>query len=539
MIIKKVFLRHLFIKFFIALLAIALFVKADVIDHTQIEMVLSNMGEVVNTSGDEFYPTITADGTKMVFSVRPKEKENSDIYMSVFKNGAWQRPQPISEINTNHDEQTPYISPDGKLIIFSSNREGTIRPLKIPGEIYYYTNDLYITKFENGRWSTPIRLTGDVNTEENERAPSLSRDGKILYFSRYPGDSIEKSKIYQAELEGNNTSKVQLLPHPINSGYSDFGLLESRNKPGFYFSSSRPGGRGLWDIYYVSFTNGRYGKPINLGFPVNSEANDLTITEIGNVVFFCSDRAGGIGNTDIYTITLSPKVFQSPDTGFAISVINKQTRQPVAVEFRIEERKVYGKSSKDERIYAQKSDAFGKLEIKVSPTTKEVILHVNDERFEPLRQQLIPEEGIMKNISVFVTPFQPEEISAEIEAPAIQFRPIYFDFASSKIPMREMPNVLSIIQKLRNNPSLCVKIIGHTDAKGREFRNYHLGLKRAKAIKEAFVNFGLSRFRYKLESKGESEPSNEYLITGQEQFNRRVEFELIDCKEIDDDEELP
>lgn len=514
-------------------------VMADIIDHSHTEMMLSNMGARINGPGDEFYPTITADGSRMVFSIRPLQKDNSDIYMSIFTNGAWSQPQPMKELNTSFDEQTPYISPDGTIIIFSSNREGAIRPPKHPGKVYYYTNDLYISRFTDGRWSEPEHIEGDVNTEENERAPSLSRDGKTLYFSRYPGNNIEKSKIFRAKLSENEAVDVEPLPAPINSGYSDFALMESNNKPGFFFSSSRPGGYGLWDIYFVSFIDEKFGEPINLGKPVNSEANDLTITEIGRVVFFCSDRNGGKGNTDIYTVTLSPKIFRIPDTGFIFSIRDKETRRPVSSEFSI----VIRTQSKDgklpEKRLRQKSSAAGILEVKVPGESKEIILHAEDENYEPFRKSYIPSAGEMKKDVILLSKFKAEEVPVEKEVKAHTFQPIYFDFGSSKISIKEMPHVMDLVHTLRSDQSLCLKIIGHTDSRGKESANIRLGMKRAQAVKQALMNFGLSRFRYKLESKGESTPSDEYLVTGEHRYNRRVEFEIIDCETIDDEEDLP
>lgn len=525
--------------FFALMLMCAPLLMADIIDHSHTEMVLSNMGPIINGAGDEFYPTITVDGSRMVFSMRPLNKDNSDIYMSVFKNGAWSQPEPLKELNTSFDEQTPYITSDGTTIIFSSNREGSIRPAKIPGQVYYYTNDLYISKYANGRWSEPEPIKGDVNTEENERAPSLSRDGKILYFSRYLGNNIEKSKIFRSKLSGNASSDVEPLPEPVNSGFSDFALMESNNKPGFFFSSSRPGGHGLWDIYFVSFIDGKFGTPINLGAPVNSDSNDLTITEIGHVVFFCSDRKGGKGNTDIYTVTLSPKIFRIPDTGFIFSIRDKETKRPLSSELSI----AVKTSSKDGKTtvksFMQKSTPAGIIEIKVPGESKEIVVESVDEQYEPFRKTYTVSAGEMKKEIIILSKFKAEEVPIEKEVKTITFRPIYFDFASSKIPMNEMPHLWNVLRTLRTDTSLCLKITGHTDSTGGESANLKLGMKRALEIKRVLINFGLSRFRYKIVSEGERSPSAKYLITGQNRYNRRVEFEVIDCESIDDEENIP
>ncbi|MBP7585423.1 MAG: PD40 domain-containing protein, partial [Spirochaetes bacterium] len=261
-----------------------LILRADLVNRADTVMTIRNMGATINGVGDEFYPTITSDGKTMVFSLRPKNRENSDIFISYHKNGAWTAPKAMEDLNSDADDQTPFISPDGNFILFSSNREGSQRPPKKEGSVYYLTNDLYIAHKEGEGWSEPERIEGDVNTADNERAPSMSKEGKMLYFSRYPANSLEKSIIYQATLGRDGFGDVRPLPAPVNSGYSDFALMPSNNKPGFFFSSSRPGGRGLWDIYYVHYIDGEFSEPINLGSPTNSEFNDLTVTEVGNVI---------------------------------------------------------------------------------------------------------------------------------------------------------------------------------------------------------------------------------------------------------------
>jgi outer membrane protein OmpA-like peptidoglycan-associated protein len=185
------------------------------------------------------------------------------------------------------------------------------------------------------------------------------------------------------------------------------------------------------------------------------------------------------------------------------------------------------------------SNKAGILEVKIPTETKQIIVESTDEHFEPFRKKYVPSIGEMKNEVILLGKIKEEEIPVEETKKEITIRPIYFDYASSKIPMREMSHVWNIVRLLRSNPTLCLKITGHTDSTGSESANTRLGMKRAAELKRVLMNFGLSRFRYKLASKGESQPSDEYLLTGQHRFNRRVEFEVIHCENVDDDENFP
>ena len=528
---------------FLALLA-PLLLRADLINTSDTVMILKNMGSSVNTAGDEFYPTITADGKTMVFSLRPQNGENSDIFMSNFKSGAWSRPVPVRELNTTFDDQTPFISADGNFILFSSNRESALRPPKSEG-VYYLTNDLYISRREGGRWTDPEWIDGDVNTVDNERAPSLSRDGKTLYFSRYRGNSLEKSVIYQAKLGAQGFGDVRPLPAPINSGYSDFALMPSNNKPGFYFSSSRPGGRGLWDIYYVHYIDNKFSDPINLGAPTNSEFNDLTVTEIGNVIYFCSDRDGGKGSTDIYTILLSPKIFRVPDTGFKFTATEKESGRAVSASFKVTMRSADTKKKKSEKLIEKKSGTDGRFDVKIDAGVTEVLVASSDSRYMPYSKSFTPVAGEMKKALIKLgklavkAPEPVEELIVEAEPPAQDYRPVYFNSGSARIRMKDMPYLREIAKKLRSDDALCLRLTGHADSVGRESNNQRLSVRRAAAVKSALMHFGVSRYRFSVAGKGESEPSLRYKDTGKRLYNRRVEFTVIDREQVDDDEAMP
>jgi outer membrane protein OmpA-like peptidoglycan-associated protein len=519
----------------IAALAVVVSGVAETIESPTREMMLSNMGREVNSAGDDFFPTITADGSTMVFSKRPDNEESSDIYISTHVNGTWTKARPIDEINTKLDEQTPYISPDGKMLLFSSNREGSIRPPRDGGKVYFLTNDLYVSYKKGGEWSPPQRLSGEVNTVDNERAPSLSGDGKILYFSRYRGDDIYSSKIYSATLDGISTGNVAPLPQPINSGYSDFAFMPSHSRPGFYFSSSRPEGLGLWDIYFVSYINNEFGIPINLGEPINSEFNDLSITEVGNVIYFCSDRNDGLGKSDIYTIAISKKVFQIPDTGFKLYVVDKKSRDAISTKLDVSVARDAGEDDGADKKFVVESDGNGIGEFKIGFYSKLVTVKPADARFGQKVIRLDPAAGEIKSVIIELEKAvkQEEAPKLAVESPApprdYRFGPIYFEYRSSEIPGKEHSHVRKIAGVLKGGKDLCVKIAGHSDPKGSWRYNMKLGYARALAVKNALVKNGLKNIKYDVISLGEGRPSALYRKTGRQEYNRRVEVTVEEC----------
>lgn len=150
------------------------------------EKPLINLGYPINTTGDDFSPSITADGKTMVFNSRERSEHNHNIYIMHFKNGRWTKPIPIKEINSQYNDETPFISTDGSVLVFSSDREGSIRPSITSDKKVRITYDIFISRSRKGKWTRPVRVPGTINTGNNERSPSISHDKKHLYFTRFP-----------------------------------------------------------------------------------------------------------------------------------------------------------------------------------------------------------------------------------------------------------------------------------------------------------------------------------------------------------------
>lgn len=256
-----------------------------------------NMKFPINSSGDDFSPSLTADGKTLLFNSKLKNEEYHNIFKSRFMNGRWTTPEYFEILNSRYDnDETPFISPDGTLIVFSSDRQnhgGRFSSRKM-------TYNIYFSRKVEGKWTEPEPIPGDVNSKNNERSPCLSPDNMILYFSRWPYKNIRKSKIFRAVFKNGRYTDVMPLPKPINTGNYEITFTPSHLRSGFYFSSRRKKGFGGWDIYFAYYIDGQFTKVVNLGPEINSPGNDLFMTEVGNRLYFSSNRVGGYGKYDIY-----------------------------------------------------------------------------------------------------------------------------------------------------------------------------------------------------------------------------------------------
>ena len=284
-----------------------------------------NPGFPVNTEGDDFYPTITEDGRLMVFNSKLPSEKSHNIYICRLEKNGWGKPQYMKDINSSANDETPFITPDGKTLLFSSDRDGSLRPSKTADGRIRITFDIYISHFIKDKWTKPQQVKGDVNTILNERSPSMSRDKKIIYFTRWPFRRLRDSVIMQAEFHYDRYIHSSPMPSIINSDNYDIGLRPSINRPGFFFSSRRPGGLGGWDLYFIEYKNGLLGNPINLGSGINSINDEIALTETGDMLYFCSNRSNGLGRYDIYAAQ-TPSVLKKIKIGRISTVKVEDTR---------------------------------------------------------------------------------------------------------------------------------------------------------------------------------------------------------------------
>jgi hypothetical protein len=191
------------------------------------------------------------------------------------------------------------------------------------------TFDIYISYFGDGRWSEPVLLTGDINTTMNERTPSLSPDGKFLFYTRWPYKNPGKSRIFMAELRNGNYVNSKELPETINSGNFEVAFIPSYKSKRYYFSSMRNGGFGGWDIYYTTMTAKGFATPVNAGPTINSVFDDLYLAESSSDYVICKNAFGGLGGYDIYVSSDSARVQESVSTGR--TAYSKDTKLKISV----------------------------------------------------------------------------------------------------------------------------------------------------------------------------------------------------------------
>ncbi len=271
----------------------------------------------INTNLNEFGISLTDDGNILYFYSKRENSNYTDLYKSTRTGDEWPRGDEIEILNSNFDDQSPFILNKEEGILFSSNRDGAIEFQLANGKIGV-SRDLYFSKKVNSSWAEPIALPRTVNTEKIEENPFLFNDR--LYFTRYPFGQVAEADIFVAAYKNKTWEKATILPEPINTPYSEIAATIGKDGKTIYFSSNRPGGFGGYDLYKSTLlADGNYSKPINLGPEINTTGDEAFYLEAGDGLTFYFCRKTG-RDYDIYSNLSNP--FQELEKGKSISLDN-------------------------------------------------------------------------------------------------------------------------------------------------------------------------------------------------------------------------
>jgi len=255
---------------------------------------LKNLGPNINSSARDERPTFTGDGKVMYFSSDREGVYN--IYMSRFENGEWQPAEKLpSPINTSGHDYDAFITRNGKTLYFVSNREG--------GE-KYWDCAIFVSHLENGKWSKPVKLDKELDVPGlPDWGPSLTEDESLLFFSsgRKPAKK-EQVQIWMVKKQNGKWGNPEFLPEPVNSGGWEAEPMITPDGKTIYFNSDR--GDSTVNIWSVDFVNGKWMNPKMLPGPFYSTAHDYSPSPHpdGKHFYFASNRPGGFGSTDLYVV---------------------------------------------------------------------------------------------------------------------------------------------------------------------------------------------------------------------------------------------
>lgn len=273
-----------------------------------VNFTITNLGASINSEYTEHSPVFSADESVLIYTSKREGSTGDlktddgqyyeDIYISTKDgNEMWTAPKSIgTNINTEGHEATIGLSVDGQQLFIYKDDNGD-------GNIY--------SSFLNGdEWSVPEKLGENINSKSRETHASISADGNYLYFTSdrkggYGGLDIYVSK----KLPNGKWGSVQNLGPKINTKYNEEGPFIHPDGVTLFFSSEGHNSMGGYDIFYATVDNETRtcSDPTNIGYPINSTEDDVFYmpTPDGKRAYYASYKSEGLGNTDIYLITLA------------------------------------------------------------------------------------------------------------------------------------------------------------------------------------------------------------------------------------------
>ena len=240
-----------------------------------------NLGAKVNSEFRDYLPVLSVDQGTLVFTRTipggRTGKGQEDFYATFQKNGEWGQAFNIGKpINTDMNEGGHTLTPDGKAMIF------TICDLYGDygrGRNGYGSCDLFVSILENGRWTAPKNLGPKINSSKHDAQPSMSSDGRTVYFSSTRSGGFGKNDIYTSTLTPRGWSIPKNIGDKINTPGREEGVYIHPDNQTLYFTSNGHPGLGQSDIYMSRReADGSWGTPKNLGYPINTGEDEFDFT---------------------------------------------------------------------------------------------------------------------------------------------------------------------------------------------------------------------------------------------------------------------
>ena len=480
-----------------------------------------NIGDSINTRFDEYINAITPDDERLFFTRKnPRDAQTIDqtqefeeeFYVARHTDSSWRRALNLGPpINTHGNEGALAISPDGKYIFFAAcNRDDGLGSC-----------DIYWTRKSGKDWSEPENLGSVVNSPQWDSQPTFSSDGKTLYFASKRKGGKGSSDIWKTELQADEQWSVpENLGDSVNTRAEEMAPFIHPDDQTLYFSSRGHPGLGGFDLYFTrKGLNGEWHKPVNLGYPINTHADELTlvVSAKGDLAYISSDIPGGKGRQDIYQFPLYKEARPLLTTYFKGIVYDVETNEKLDARFELID---LATSKTCAQAWSDKTTGGFLL---VLPTEKNYALNVSRDGYLFYSDNFFltgtnsKSKPFIKNI-----PLKPIRIGE-----AVILKNIFFDTDQFVLKNESLAELQKLLELLRKNPRLKIAINGHTDNIGTAEHNLDLSRNRANAVYEFLVQHDISKIRLSFAGFGFSQPIDLNTTEQGRANNRRTEFKVV------------
>ncbi len=454
-----------------------------------------NQGDNVNSEEDDYWPCLSADEqtliiTRLVEGGNVYGGKNEDFFISENSDSGWTKMKNAGyPLNSDNNEGAQSISADGRIMVYTAcNRSDGVGRC-----------DLYYSVKKGERWSYPENIGAPVNTKYKETQPSLSADGRTLYFaSDRPGGS-GKLDIWMSsqDLYGKWSVPVN-LGRTINTPGDEMSPFIHHDNQTLYFASDYHMGMGGFDLFISSRdSSGNWGKPQNLGYPINTHRDEfgLVVTANGKKAYYASDINEEKGK-DIFSFELYEEVQPIEVSYMKGKVYDADTRKNLGARFELIDLETETINTRSD------SDPVSGEFLICIPANRDYLLNVSKEEYIfysdhfALKTSHKKSEPFLKDI-----PLHPIRTGK-----SIILRNIFYETDSYTLKDESKPELNKLVNFLQSNPEVNIEIHGHTDNVGSEDYNQKLSENRALSVVEYLTKHEINVQRISHKGFGYSQP---------------------------------
>ncbi|HSZ25989.1 MAG TPA: OmpA family protein [Cytophagaceae bacterium] len=513
------------------------------------------MSTNINSANHDASIALSPDGQTLFVYRFDQENSNSsgDLYTSKLEGKVWARAERLSDkINSSGWEPSATITEDGKVLFFASDKPGGFG-----GTDIYYSK-----KLSDGNWDKPVNIGETINTEFDEDCPFIHPDGKTLYFSSKGHNTMGGFDIFVSKYDEDKKAwgKPENFGYPISTAHDDLHFVISTNAKRIYFSTIKEGGYGNKDIYYANIgkkesakvllitgivTDSITGKPVEVKIRVTAKE---TGEDIGT---YSSNSSSGK-----YTLVLNEGknydlIFSSPKFGIhyenmnltevkeyeeivrnisltpqsrevAIQVNDDETRKGIKAKV-----KLTNLDSREEVTLDEESGRDGRYGTKLKEGN---IYNVEINKIGYVftgSQILVPTSEQVKGDSI---PTFEINLLPIKEGASLILKNIYFATDESTPLESSKDEMNRLVGFMKQNPGAIIEISAHTDDVGNEEYNLKLSQRRAQEVVNYLASNGISTSRLKPKGYGKNSPVSKGTSDDDRQQNRRVELKILKAK---------
>lgn len=481
-----------------------------------------NLGSAVNSQSDELTPVVTPDGKGLFYS-RRRHPQNTggpgdlqDVYYARLVNGKWQSSENIGKpVNTDDPNAVCSVTPDGNtiLLINSYDQTGSQRAM-----------GLSISQRDESGWSMPVDVKmRNFYNKSTFNEYFLSNDGKVILLAVERDDTQGSRDLYVSFLLNDGTWSTPLnMGTQLNTPGIELSPFLASDGKTLYFSSTGHPGYGKNDIFMSrrlddTWTN--WSKPLNIGKPVNSDGYDAyySVPASGDFAYFVSSE-NSIGMQDIYRIKLPLPYKPNPVVLVHGRVLNSKTKEPIQTGIS------YNNLESDKQAgiaHSNAKDGYYKI----------VLPYGEEYSFIAIKHGFYSVSGFIDLSNLEKKEYQEIErdlylTPIEVGTP-VQMYNVFFYRGKPDLKPSSYPELNRLVKLLKDNPTIEIELGGHTDHPEWSERNQQLSDERWMAVKNYLIHKGISPTRVTGKGYAGNKPIFPNDTEENRRKNRRVEFTII------------